>query len=135
MRKLSRVATLTLSFATVVLAFGCGPDGPPIYNVSGTIKYDGKPVPKGIISFDPDSSKGTAGKMGYAEILNGQFDTKTGGFGVRGGAYLIRISAFDGDKNVYESPNGRSLCPEYTSTKELAKQDSTLEIAIPKGGK
>ena len=49
--------------AGAALLSGCG-DGEKLYDVSGTITFEGKPIPKGLIFFDPDPTKGTPGNLG-----------------------------------------------------------------------
>ncbi|MEZ6143256.1 MAG: hypothetical protein R3B84_22040 [Zavarzinella sp.] len=86
-------------FAVVLLLAatnGCNNNG--TYRISGTVVFDGKPVPKGKIYFIPDSSKGNEGVTGYANIINGKFDTSSeGGAGFIGGPTIIAIEGFDPD--------------------------------------
>ena len=50
---------MALTAALLVGTSGCGlGDGLPRYRVSGTVTYDGKLVPKGFITFTPDTSRG-----------------------------------------------------------------------------
>jgi hypothetical protein len=121
------VAGLALGLAALA---GCGSEE-KLYRVSGTVTYDGKPIPKGLIFFDPDGTKGTAGGQGFANILNGKYDTAAEGKGVRGGTYVVRVNGFDG-KEANEAPFGQPLFPEYIGSKELPKEDSTFDLNIPK---
>src|SRR5690606_14257145 len=57
------------------LLVGCGGGGPALYDVSGAVTLDGKPVPFGRITFTPDLSKGNSGGPGYAGIVDGKFTT------------------------------------------------------------
>lgn len=122
------VAGLVLGLAALA---GCGSEE-KLYRVSGTVTYNGKPVPKGLIFFDPDGTKGTAGGQGFANIVDGKYDTAAEGQGVRGGAYAVRVNGFDG-KEANEAPFGQPLFPEYTGSKELPKADSTYDVNVPKG--
>jgi hypothetical protein len=100
-----------------------------VYRVSGNVTFNGKPIPKGLIFFDPQAE----GPQGFANIEGGKYDTSIPGKGrgVRGGAYNIRVSGFTGvEKN--EAPFGDALFPEYTDTKELPKEDSTYDLDVPK---
>jgi len=117
------------SAAAVVLA-GCEKEE-KLFEVSGTVTYDGKPVPMGAIHFDPDASKGGTGQSGFANIHDGKFDTAEKGKGIRGGAYIVRINAFDG-KTAGESPWGQAICPEHSEPHELQAAKQTLEIVIKK---
>jgi hypothetical protein len=125
------LAVVGLVLGLVALA-GCGTGEEKLYRVSGTVTYDGKPVAKGSIFFEPDGTKGTTGAQGFANILNGKYDTAETGQGVRGGAYVVRVNGFDG-KEANDAPFGRSLFPEYTGSAELPKEDSTYDLNVPKG--
>jgi len=112
------------------LLVGCG-SGEQLHDVSGTITYEGKPIPKGLIFFDPE--KGTPGTQGFANIENGQFDTSVSGKGkgIRGGAYSVRISGFDGVVGP-EAPFGKALFNEHQFTKELPAQKQTFDFDVKK---
>jgi hypothetical protein len=111
---------------------GCGP-GEKLYDVSGTITFEGKPIPKGLIFFDPDTSKGTSGTQGFANIEDGRYDTavRGKGKGIRGGTYTIRISGFDG-KEAPEAPFGQFLFPEHQLTQELPPRNQTFDYDVRK---
>jgi Prokaryotic lipoprotein-attachment site len=119
-----------LAAALTVLA-GCGQTGPTYYHVAGTVTFGGQPVPKGTVTFEPDAAKGVRGQMGYADLVDGKFDTRAAGKGVLGGAYVVRILGYDG-KAAYEAPYGNGIFPEYTITRDLPKEDSTLTIDVPR---
>jgi hypothetical protein len=97
-----------------------------LYRVSGAVTYNGKPIPKGLIFFDPKAG----GPQGFANILDGKYDTAKGK-GIRGGEYEIRVNGFDG-KEAPEAPFGQGLFPEYTGAKELPAADSTYDLDITK---
>jgi hypothetical protein len=115
-------------FAVLVLALltGCGPREEKLYRVSGTVTHGGKPVPKGLIFFDPQGE----GPSGFANIVEGKYDTTQGG-GIRGGAYSVRVNGFNGIPGP-DAPFGQALFPEYMGTKELPAEDSTYDLDIPK---
>src|SRR5262245_53264522 len=119
-------------FAGAVLLAGCSA-GERLYDVSGTITFEGQPIPKGLIFFDPDPSKGTPGTQGFANIEDGRYDTASPGKGkgIRGGVYVIRISGFDG-KVGPEAPFGQFLFAEHEFKKELPPQKQTLDYDVKK---
>lgn len=126
MHYLRRTAAIAAAF---LVLYGCGPAEPTYYHVSGTIKFDGKPIPKGTIYFEPKGK----GQQGRSDLVDGKYDTKSpGGKGVLGGPYNIRIGGYDG-KVAYEAPYGAALFPEYTTTKDLEAKEQTLDFDIPKG--
>ena len=120
-----------LVLAGAMLLAGCG--GEKLHDVSGTITFEGRPIPKGLIFFDPDTTKGTPGAQGFANIENGKYDTAlpAKGKGIRGGTYHIRISGFDG-KVGPEAPFGQFLFPEHQTAKELPAKTQTFDFDVKK---
>ena len=123
-----RLSPLRLVLLLFLLAFlaGCT-QGEKLYRVSGTVTHEGKPIPKGVIHFDPKAD----GPAGFANIVSGKYDTAQQGKGVRGGSYEVRVNGFDG-KEANEAPFGQALFPEYTGTKDLPPHDSTYDLDVPK---
>ncbi len=119
------LATILVSFS-LTICLGCSRQE-KLYRVSGSVTYDGKPIPKGLIFFDPK----TDGPQGFANIVEGKFDTAKQGRGVRGGSYNVRVNGFDG-KEANEAPFGQALFPEYTGTKDLPQADSTYDLDVQK---
>ncbi len=76
--------------ASVVGPIGCGNSGPSRFQLSGCVQYEGKPVPFGEISFQPDASQGNQGPGSTARIEDGRYVTQAGQ-GVQGGPYVVRI--------------------------------------------
>src|SRR5690349_13501408 len=100
----------------VIVAFAACSQEEKLYRVSGNVTFNGKPIPKGLIFFDPQAE----GPQGFANIEDGKYDTSIPGKGrgVRGGSYNIRVSGLTGiEKN--EAPFGDALFPEYSDTKDL----------------
>jgi len=61
-------------------AVGCGHhrDLPPVAQVEGVVTLDGKPVPRGMVQFVPDESKGTKGPPAVGVIdENGHYELTT----------------------------------------------------------
>jgi hypothetical protein len=125
MRVFVRIAWLVWIVGLVVIA-ACSHEE-KLYRVSGNVTFSGKPIPKGLIFFDPQVD----GPQGFANIVDGKYDTSVQGKGVRGGSYNIRVNGFTGiEKN--EAPFGDALFPEYTGTKDLPQEDSTFDLDVPK---
>ena len=125
--------------ATMAALVGCsGSDGTQLYEVSGTVSYDGKPIKHGEIIFVPDTSKGNSGAGGYADVKDGKFKTKYQK-GVVGGPYLLTISGRpnlgageDEAEAVYATGGSKyMLFPVQQLPYDLPKSDTTLEIDIP----
>ena len=115
-----------------LMATGCGKDGMELHDVSGSVTFQGQPVPAGTVMFQPDASKGVSGPAGLAIIRDGKYDTSAeGGKGVVGGSHLVRIIGLDG-KNVDDmSPEGAPLFPDYEATVDLPKEDSVQDFEVP----
>ncbi|RUL83321.1 hypothetical protein [Tautonia sociabilis] len=93
MRPLARFPALVGGLLLLVLA-GCADDGiGKRYPVSGTITYNGEPVPHGNIFFVPDDPN--TGRAATGTIENGRYRLSTAGKndGALPGSYKIRIVA------------------------------------------
>lgn len=99
-----------LSFAWLVAALtacGCG-GGDGLVDISGTVSFKGKTIPKGMIWFDPAPSHAKKPAQGFAFIEDGKFDSKANGRGVINGPYLVRVEGYDGQA-ANEFPYGKPL--------------------------
>jgi hypothetical protein len=114
----------------LALSAGCG-SRDKLHDVHGTATYSGKPIPAGIIYFDPDPMKGGTGTQGFASIQGGKYTTAVNGQGIRGGPYIIRITGYDG-KTANEAPLGQPLFDEYEVKKDLPAASSEVNFDIPK---
>lgn len=75
---IARVAIGLFALALLNVA-GCGPRGPARYQLDGQVTFGGKPVPSGLIRFEPDASRGNHGPVGYTAIKDGRYTTDTQG--------------------------------------------------------
>ncbi len=112
------------------LCQGCGTGGSNKFDVSGTITFDGKPVPAGRIDFFPDLAKGNDGLQGFAIIKDGVFDTRKAGQGHTGGAIVIRIEGFDGKSDDPKFP-GTPIFVPHQITRDLPKEPTTQTFDVP----
>jgi hypothetical protein len=122
-------------FLLSICLLGCGDTTGN--RISGKVTFAGKPVPAGKIYFRPDSSKGSSGSTGYADIRDGQYDTSIeGGQGAPAGAVVIMI---EGNDPTAASSGGEAsadittkpLFSGYETTAELPKGASTKDIEVP----
>lgn len=136
LRQLSLAAFLT-RFATMLLCglmLGCGNDG--TQHLSGTVTFQGKPVPAGKIYFLPDSSKNNTGPSGWADIKDGRYDTSAaGGSGVITGPMVVAIEGIDPRPPAGADPSGEItttvLFPRYETTIDLSSEDVTKDFEVP----
>jgi hypothetical protein len=123
-----KVPAIVVVFLALAAA-GCE-QGPRRYNVAGTVTYDGRPLPAGMIYFDPDVSKKNDGPQGYAFIKDGKFDTAETKSGPVGGPHVARIEGFDG-KPGEELPMGRPIFTDFSQPVDLPREDATLAFDVP----
>lgn len=116
------------------LMLGCN-SGDQVYHLSGDVTYKGKPVPSGMIIFEPDNAQGNSGGPGRAKIHDGKYDTREeDGAGIVGGPHLIRITGLDGGTHGQTAgeiglPN--MLFPEYQTKEDLPKEDAVKNFEVP----
>ena len=111
-----------------------GPGIPNPYEVSGTVTFDGKPLPKGFITFLPDTSKGNKGPGGGAPIVDGQYRTPAGK-GVAGGPYIVKIVGYSGIATTAfgeELVDGPHLFAPFQTAVDLPKEDTNKDFTVPK---
>jgi hypothetical protein len=131
-----RFIGLSVAMLLCAVIAGCGrsTDGPKRYPLSGTVTYNGQPVPKGFITLEPDAEKGNSGPGG-ADIVNGKYDTRTT-MGIVGGHYRVRITGTDGVPVTIEGeelPDGKPLFPPYETTIEFPAAATVQNFEIPAG--
>jgi hypothetical protein len=126
-----------LMFGVVAIVSGCGPDGPSRYSISGSVTFQGKPVPVGFIKFEPDTTKGNAGPGTGAPIKDGNYNVPSAK-GILGGHYRVIVDGFDGIPAVVDgekSPDGKLLFSNQQVPAELPQQDTTWNIELPSSSK
>lgn len=109
------------------------------YQLSGTVKFDGKPIPMGKIYFSPDNSKKNVGATGYATITNGNFNTAApDGKRHLGGPMIVKIEGFDPSAKEPTAPGDtsgevtvKSLFPLYETSTDLPKSDAKQDFEVP----
>jgi hypothetical protein len=68
---------------------GCGKGGPEKASVSGTVTYNGEPIPRGVIGFIP--TEGNTGPTAGGSVVDGKFDVDDD-MGPVLGKHLVSIS-------------------------------------------
>ncbi len=135
-----RSCNAAVLLAIVALA-GCGGDsGPKRFELSGTVIYDGKPVPAGFIVFIPDDATGNSGPATTAGIQDGQYRTLPGK-GTIGGPHVATVYGFDGKHSEAAKssgvpatidPMGHPLFKTATIKVNLPKVKTGPDIVVPK---
>jgi hypothetical protein len=122
------VRRAALSLAAGCLLAGCI-GGNRESHVTGTVTFDGKPVPAGKVYFTPDASKGRDGPQGYADIKDGAFDTRQGGKNPVSGPMVVRVEGFE--KGKEEGLFGKPLFAAYEIRLELPDGPSEQKLEVP----
>lgn len=125
-----RLRSVIPLFAAVLSFVGCRGSGPDVHHVSGTVTFDGKPVPAGRVDFFPDFSKGNDGPQGFALIKNGKFDTRLDGQGTGGGPVRIRVEGYDGVSDDPKYP-GKPIFVAHEVKRDLPKAASVQTLDVP----
>ncbi|PQO46075.1 hypothetical protein [Blastopirellula marina] len=129
--------SLWLLLPIVVALVGCSQssDDPRTFHVQGTATLAGKPIPRGGITFDPDGTLGNSGPQGYAEIVDGKFNTRQNGRATTGGDQVVTISAYDGVATE-DNPEGSPLFFGWnTKVKFTDEKYSTMDFDVKKSDK
>ena len=104
------------------------------FEVSGRVTYNGKPVPVGKVTFQPDAPPESEIPQVVAEIKDGNYRTKTGE-GVVGGMYFAVISGYRSEADANKSaanPDAAALFPTYRERIKLPKEPTTRDFFIPR---
>jgi len=120
-------------FALVICCLlGCSKaDGPDRYHVSGTVTFQGNPVPMGVIYFEPDHDAGNSGPQGFAEIIGGRFDTNSKtGRGIVSGPAVITITGQKQHSTNAEQV-GETLFEDYVIRQEFEPKNNTVDFDVP----
>ncbi|MDZ7618399.1 MAG: hypothetical protein U1E05_15445 [Patescibacteria group bacterium] len=133
----SRCSALALSVLGAWLAVaalaGCGhrPNLPPTARVAGTVRLDGKPLPRGTVQFIPDTTQGTSGAPAVGNIASdGTYTLYTAGVqGAIVGHHKVRVEARAEPRNEMDTLPA-SLIPERYAD----EQSSELTFEVTAGG-
>lgn len=119
---------------TIIAVVGCGgPDGPQRFRLSGTVSFDGKPVPFGTVTFDPDSAAGNSGPQAAAMIVDGKYDTGIEQ-GIVGGPHIVRFTG-SSRQPTSTQPNAEPLFDGYELKETFEKQDAKKDFIVPQSKK
>lgn len=106
---------------------GCGGEREiPRFDLSGTVNYDGQPVPAGAIEFLPDVASGNEGPGTSAEIQNGRYATLPDR-GTIGGPHVVVLRGY----TTLPTTPGASVSPSPPATTNPLFT-STITVDLPK---
>lgn len=116
-----RLAWCSLFAGLVFLSAGCD----TAHHISGTVTFEGKPVPGGRVVFVPDAAKGNSGGGASGQIAEGKFSTRL----LQDGAYVITIYGHDGVP--HEGAPGIDLFPPHEQEVMIGADATSLDFALP----
>lgn len=124
-------AVILLTIAAMLT--GCGPAGPKRFHLEGRVTHDGQRVPSGIIRFEPDSTQGNTGPVGYAAIKDGRYTTATeGSRGSLKGPIVAYMTGGPAPDPKVEFPKMWFEDYRTTLTLEPSGGVTTFDIDVPK---
>jgi hypothetical protein len=115
---------------------GCGKEAFQRHEVSGTVTYQGAPVERGMIIFEPKESVGRQAPTCYVVIRDGAFRSPRDESPAPG-QYRARVFGLDvanmpeqvpGDEDNEGAP---PLFPEYVFDVEIPPPNGRLDIEVP----
>lgn len=80
-----------IAFALFVTSCGSGNGR---QELEGSVTYQGKPLPYGTVTFEPDKSMGQNAVQASGEVVDGRLKT-TPGFGARPGPHVALVTGYD----------------------------------------
>lgn len=128
-RELSKLSWICLLGISGTLCFlsGCGgQSGIERVGVTGSVTFEGKPVPFGSVKFEPDRKRGGTGPSGFAQIIDGRFDTQADGRGSVKGPVIVTIQGVATDA-VYAP----QIFQPYQTTAEISSEGKPLSFEVP----
>ena len=124
---LKSVAGVVLLMMALMLQVGCGPSGPDIARVQGTVTMDGKPLPNAIIMFVP-----VGGRPSVSETdANGKYVLEFSG-GRKGAIPGINRVEINTGRLAYEK-DGKNYPAVKESVPVQYNRLTTLEFNVEAG--
>ncbi|MFI4851234.1 MAG: carboxypeptidase regulatory-like domain-containing protein [Gimesia chilikensis] len=123
-----------LSCITILILSGCGQQaGPDLATVTGTVTFDGKPVPNARVEFSPSEGRPSVGTTNAEGVYDLQFSIEKPGAMV--GAHNVKITteraATGGEGNEPLVPGSKELLPAaYHSNSHLTANVTPGENVI-----
>lgn len=126
-----RFVAVVLAIVACLLSVGCEQN--PYSAVTGSVTYNGQPVPSGEVRLTPDSRSGNSGPAVVCMIRDGKYQTPEQK-GVVGGAYQLRIMGYGPAPETDDptaSDTGAPMFKTQTQAAEFPKgEDCVHDITI-----
>jgi hypothetical protein len=104
-------------------------------DVWGTAIWGDDPIPTGMVTFTPDASQGNTGHQGWAEIKDGEFDTrKANGKLAPKGPCVILISSKQPSQDP-SHPRVTGVILRHQQTLDISSESGQLDLTVPESQK
>ena len=126
------IKTNLLLLCLVLGCIGCGPSGPKLVEVTGSVTLDGKPVPNAIVTFNPDFAGGS-NSLGKTDA-NGKYrlEFSQDRTGAMVGKHLVEIVT----KKISASDmpdTGEPVATEYVAIPAKYRKRGALTVDVTDG--
>jgi len=123
---------LVSTLAVAAAAPGCGASGPQMARVSGTVTYDGKPVPQGTVTFIAKDANGRNATGAIQSDGSYTLQTEQPGDGAQVGQYDVTVAAIDAP--VLDYVPTKPVTPKRLVPEKYEKPQSSGLTATVKSG-
>ncbi|MDR2705581.1 MAG: hypothetical protein LBC02_07360 [Planctomycetaceae bacterium] len=120
--------SVILTVGSIFFVTGCG--GTKTYPLTGHVTFDGKPVPRGMITFLPKTDQTDAGSYAMAVIKEGNYKIEKGKLGLVGGTYSVIVTGTNGVAEEFH-PEGIPLFADYRMEFIFSQEMLQFDIEIP----
>ena len=105
---------------------GCGgSSGPTLVQLSGTILFEGRPIPPGTLTFIPKEGEGPTATGLIADAGHFTVSTHRSGDGITPGTYRIRVESWETPPTMGGPPAKSAVPAKYTN---MNTTDLTLNV-------
>ena len=123
-RRLAGVGLLVLVLGIGLSGCG-GKSGPTLVQLSGTILFEGRPIPPGTLTFVPKEGQGPTATGTIADAGHFTVSTHHPGDGITPGAYRIRVESWETPPTMGGPPPKSAVPEKYTN---MNTTDLTLDV-------
>jgi hypothetical protein len=128
----SAVCIAIVAGLSLALSSGCGKSGVNRVRVWGNVTWKGQPVPRGVVYFSPDTTKGNKGPQGFALIKDGHYDSRDPlSKGCVTGPQVAIVHGCDGQGIGPGSPYGHNLFAPYQMPLDVSAEGGQVDLTIP----
>jgi hypothetical protein len=120
--------TVILVIGNVLFITGCG--GTKTYPLTGKVTFDGKPIPRGTVTFLPKTNQTNTGSYSMAIVKDGNFKIEKGKLGLIEGTYAVIVTGMDGIAEEFH-PEGLPLFADYRTEFVFNEGMLQFDIEVP----